>query len=482
MLLRLSKNTYIRQFGNFTYVLGRIKSFDQMFSDAEVFLKGITRTPREKSEILREICSVYTDASEEVITHDFEEFITPLIEQKIILSGNSPEELDAAEEYFTYNAEDPKTAESHEVLSQEEIDYMPQKILGDYFEQHPMLYQLQIDITQACTERCLHCYIPEYNPVFLPFDKLKEVIHDFSRMGGLVLTLSGGECMLHPDFERIVKYARTCDLIVTILSNLTCCDEKKIKLLKEEEVAVQVSLYSMDPSVHEKITRFPGSWEKTMNAIHKLHDSDIPCTIACPTMKQNYHAYLDVLQFARSLKMHTMTDCIILGKMNGDTSNLSCRLDLDETRSVLEDIVFRAVPMQSEFFSPGKKSEMLSDEEWINDKICGAGFSSMCLSADGNYYPCAAWGGYILGNCNADPLQEIWEKSPALLKLRKVRGKDFPKCVHCADRDYCCICMCRNFNENGDMFNPAEHFCKVAHINHELVDEKQRRMLADTGK
>jgi hypothetical protein len=37
--------------------------------------------------------------------------------------------------------------------------------------------------------------------------------------------------------------------------------------------------------------------------------------------------------------------------------------------------------------------------------------------------------------------------------------------------------MCRNFNETGDMFKPAEHFCKVAAINHEVVDEKQRQMI-----
>ena len=57
-------------------------------------------------------------------------------------------------------------------------------------------------------------------------------------------------------------------------------------------------------------------------------------------------------------------------------------------------------------------------------------------------------------------------------------GASFSKCAECKDRDYCSVCMCRNFNETGDMFKPAEHFCKVAAINHEIVDEKQRQMLA----
>lgn len=60
-------------------------------------------------------------------------------------------------------------------------------------------------------------------------------------------------------------------------------------------------------------------------------------------------------------------------------------------------------------------------------------------------------------------------------------GADFPKCATCAERDYCSVCMCRNFNESGDMFRPAEHFCRVAALNREIVDEKQRRMLASQG-
>ena len=32
------------------------------------------------------------------------------------------------------------------------------------------------------------------------------------------------------------------------------------------------------------------------------------------------------------------------------------------------------------------------------------------------------------------------------------------------------------------MFNPAEHFCKVAAINHEVVDEKQRQMIEAARK
>ena len=477
MLLRLSKNTFVRQFGDFTYIMSRIASFDEMFEGAEVFMRWITREPMEKEEILKNICQVYTGADPAEISSDFDEFLEPMLARKIILSGLTPAELDAQEEYFSYDVADPKTLKDTEFITKEDAELLPQNVLGKYFESHPTIFRLQMDITQACTERCIHCYIPEYNPLFLPFEKIKEIIDEFREMGGLDLTLSGGECMLHPDFEKIVRYAREKDLIVGILSNLTLCDDKIIDLLVETEATVQVSLYSMNPEIHDSITKRPGSWLATKTAIEKIRAAHIPCRISCPTMKPNYAGYLEVIEYARSLKMSAQTDFIIMGKMDGDCSNLSCRLDLPETEELLKDIIFKSVPMNSEYFNPAKKNDMLSAEEWMQNKVCGAAIDSMCIDAEGNYYPCPAFGGYILGNCYKQSLKEVWFDSPATLKLRNIRGKDFPKCAHCPDRDYCSVCMCRNINETGDIFTPAEHFCNVAKINHKLVDQLHKERM-----
>lgn len=471
MLLKLSKNTFVRQFGDFTYIMSRIASYDEMFEGAEIFMRWITREPMEKDEIIKNICQVYEGTDPTEIAADFEEFIAPMLAGKVIFAGNTPEELDAQEEYFSYDVDDPKTLEDNQMITQEEAELLPQNVLGKYFETHPTIFRLQMDITQACTERCIHCYIPEYNPVFLPFEKIKEIIDEFRKMGGLDLTLSGGECMMHPDFERIVRYAREKDLIVGILSNLTLCDDKIIDLLVETEATVQVSLYSMEPEIHDSITKRPGSWLKTKTAIEKLRKAHIPCRISCPTMKPNFRGYMQVIEYARSLKMSAQTDFIIMGKMDGDCSNLSCRLDIPETRELLKDIIFKSVPMNSEYFNPAKKNDMLSSEEWMTNKVCGAVIDSMCIDAEGNYYPCPAFGSYILGNCYKQSLSDVWYNSPETLKLRNIRGKDFPKCAACKDRDYCSVCMCRNINETGDIFTPAEHFCRVAAVNHELVDQ-----------
>jgi len=482
MLLRLARQGYVRQYGNFTYVFGKVNAFDQVYDGAEVFMRWITREPREKAEILKNICGVFSGADPNEIAGDFEEFLAPLIASKVILAGNTPAELDAQEIFFTYDCDDPKTLKDTTVISPEEAEMLSQNVLGEYFKNHPTLFSLQMDITQACTERCRHCYVPEYDPLFLPYKKICEVVDEFRDMGGLSISLSGGECMLHPDFDRIVRYIRSKDCIVAILSNLTLCSDGKIAVLKEADATVQVSIYSMTPAVHDAITRRKGSWRETTDAIMRLRLADIPVRISCPTMQINYHDYPAVIKYAESLKMSAQTDFIMIAKADGDCSNLCNRLTLPQTRALLRDVILKAVPMESEYFNPGRKAEMPSPEEWKQQKICGAGIDSMCLNASGEYYPCPGFAGMPLGNCYEQRLEEVWLNSPVIQKIRAVRGASFPGCAECKDRDYCSICMCRNFNETGDMFKVAEHFCKVAEINHEVVDEKQREMLAHAGK
>ena len=159
MLLRLSKNAFVRQYGDFTYVLERVKCYDQMFMDAEVFMRWITRVPMEKGEILKNICSVYVGADENEIALDFDEFIAPLIEEKVILAGETADEIESQEISFSYDVENPKTMDTHYIKPEDMPEGpIPQDVLEKYFAEQPTIFDLQMDITQACTERCIHCY------------------------------------------------------------------------------------------------------------------------------------------------------------------------------------------------------------------------------------------------------------------------------------------------------------------------------------
>ena len=479
MKLCLSRNAYIRQYGAFTYILNRLDNSDQMYCDAEEFTRKLGRTPIEKSEIIQYLHSIYNTTDIETISADFDDFIAPMLASGVLLEGASEEEIRRKDKSFSYSAEHPRTEADHTTISKKEYEQIPQKVLGDYFEANPTLFDIQFDITQACTERCVHCYIPEYNPLFLPYEKICEVITQYRDMGGLGIGFSGGECMMHPDFEKILRFAYSKDLVICVLSNLTLCDDEKIELLKEVHAAVQVSLYSMKPEVHDSITQRPGSWLKTKSAIEKLHANDVPLRISCPTMKQNFTDYTAVLEYADSLKITAQTDFIMMAKADHNTSNLNNRLSLKQTEQLLHDIVNNNLPVIKEYFNPDYKNELDTPEERAEQPLCGAGTDKLCLNADGNYYPCSGFQFFPVGNCYKQTLKEVWENSPQIKYLRGLRGKDIPKCIHCKDRNYCSMCLVRNFNETGDMLKVAEHFCKVAALNHQIVDELHIRLAGE---
>ena len=185
MLIRLSKNTFVRNYGDFTYIFNKLNNCDEIFAGAEIFMRWITREPREKAEILENIRSFYGDAAPGEIADDFEEFLASLLASGAVLSGNTPAELDAQEISFSYGMKDPKTERVSAPAYREGNAPLTQSVLKQFFEEHPTLFDLQLDITQACTERCVHCYIPDHDALFLPFEKICEVVDEFRDMGGL---------------------------------------------------------------------------------------------------------------------------------------------------------------------------------------------------------------------------------------------------------------------------------------------------------
>ena len=100
MLLRLSNQTFKRQFGPFTYFFHRLNASDRVFRDAEVFCEKLTRVPTEKSEMVNYVLSIYTDGDKEEICRDFDEFVTMLVQEGYLLAGDTPEALDAQEQEF----------------------------------------------------------------------------------------------------------------------------------------------------------------------------------------------------------------------------------------------------------------------------------------------------------------------------------------------------------------------------------------------
>ncbi|MBO7210023.1 MAG: radical SAM protein, partial [Methanobrevibacter sp.] len=414
---------------------------------------------------------------------DFMEFAHSLADARFVVIGETIESLNNEDLDFTYNIDNPKTlVTDYTQQTTEKINENTQDFFLEEIQGRPLISALQFELSSRCNERCIHCYIPngKKNKGFdMPLAKVKSILDEFAELGGINVTLSGGEAFLHKDLIEICRYCREKDLKISILSNLIALKDEDIKALKEVNLSlIQTSLYSMTPEIHDFITKVKGSFEKTINAIEKLVAADIPVQISCPLMKANKEGYDKVLKYAQSLKVKAQTDYIMMAQSDLNTENLANRLSLEETEKVIRTIIETDIDYNEKTLKQTSISEEMEFdlERFMKQPVCGVGYDNCCITANGDVYPCAGWQDYVLGNVYKQSLQEIWENSERIKELRKVTQASFPQCLKCEARDYCARCLVRNYNESGgDMFAINEHFCQVAHLNKRLVEEYREK-------
>jgi radical SAM protein with 4Fe4S-binding SPASM domain len=472
MLYRQKFDTFIRIYDDIGYITNRSNFGDQVTDKSgAVFLKALSRKPRELKELAAEIAMAYKNADPAVVEQDVKDFYNLLEADGYIVSGETPEELDRKDIRFSYSELLPKTIRKDFTPDAFRADKNTQDYLANHFKHKPHLTQFQIELTSRCNERCVHCYIPHENKIGdidpMLFYNTLEQCRD---MGILAITFSGGEPMLHPNFIEFLQKAKEYDFSINILSNLTLLNDEIIAEMKANRLSsVQVSLYSMDSDIHDSITQHPGSFQKTRDAILTLIKNDIPLQISCPVMKQNRKCYVDVAKWAEDHKVRAVTDYIMMARYDHKTSNLDSRLSVEEVGDVINAIIendpdYKKRLVEADFTEVEQRD--LSD-----DPLCGVCISSICMVANGNIYPCAGWQDYVCGNITEQPLKEIWENSPKVKYLRGLRKRDLPQCIDCIDQHFCAMCMVRNSNEDPDG-NPLkinEHFCKVAALNRKIV-------------
>ena len=447
-------------------------------------MKQISRTPKNIDSIVASLIQEFEGVSEHELNKDFLEFVKSLEECHFVVTGETIDELDNKDLDFTYSIDNPKTLidnysqQTKEIVPDNTQDFFLEEVQG-----RPLISALQFELSSRCNERCIHCYIPngKKNAGFdMPTKKVKSLIDEFAEMGGIHVTLSGGEALLHKDLLEICCYCREKDLKISILSNLISLKDNQIPELKALNLSlIQTSLYSMNPDIHDRITLVKGSFKKTKSAIEKLVEANIPVQISCPLMKANKDGYKEVLEYAKKLKIKAQTDYIMMAQANLDTSNLTNRLSLEETEKVLKDIIEYDLDYKFNTLMQKPYSDELKfdKERFSRQPLCGVGYDNCCITVNGDVYPCAGWQEYVLGNVYQQSLKEIWENSVKIKELRKITQASFPQCLDCEAFDYCNRCLVRNYNEsNGDMFAIPKHFCDVAFLNMRLVREYEEKL------
>ena len=453
MAIRLYNQVFIRHAEDESVVWCPRTGGCTVLRNAQPIIDEVKREWRDVDEIVRAVATKFECAVEEV-REGVEAVVGELISQRFVevkSTGETP--------VVPVNGQDARSAaRSPSAPYHDDDDWTP---LGDFFMRHGLPSELHIDLTDGCNEKCVHCYLPHGGTHYIDKSIAFKALKEFRDAQGLMVYVSGGECMLHRDFAEILRYAKSLDLNIVVLSNLTLCDEEMVALLKEiDPQFVNVSLYAVNEAIHDSITQVRGSCKKTKAAIDALQAAGVHIRIATPFMRENKGYAEELKAFAAKRHVHLISSTEIIGQIDHSCANQNHALSLGELEKI--------VSSHKDVFARGcVETERCKPEA----KVCDVGDLRLNLDAEGFYYPCDGFHGAILGDARKDSLWEVWT-GETLNKLRALKNKDFGSCASCADRAWCKVCPMRNFNETGNMFMHAPWRCEATRIYRRIFEEK----------
>ncbi len=319
-----------------------------------------------------------------------------------------------------------------------------------------------LELTLRCNLNCAHCYVR------LPLDdkqaleeelscsEICAVLDDAAREGCLWLLITGGEPLVRPDFVEIYTYAKKKGFLITLFTNGTLLTEKLADFLKEySPYMVEISLYGVTSETYERVTRVPGSFQRSLQGIHLLREKHIPLQLKSMALTVNRHEIQDMERFARELGVKFRFDPIINAPINGSKEALRLRLAPEE---VLElDLAEK------------KRSDNYREfcqKFWGIPEIdklygCGAGLNNFHIDPHGKMSICmsARWPSYDL---RQGSFQEgFFTFFP---QVRSQKPESSYRCGRCEMHSLCGNCPGTAYAEAGDPEAAVDYYCRIAHL------------------
>lgn len=121
-------------------------------------------------------------------------------------------------------------------------------ILQTIYEEKSMYLpeSVMLEVTNQCNFNCQFCYIHTCNRDLnhLRFSVIHRDLQYLVDNGLLHCVITGGECLLNPDFIKIYRFLKTNGVLVTVLSNLSLLTNEHIEVFRElPPYKVDVSVY-----------------------------------------------------------------------------------------------------------------------------------------------------------------------------------------------------------------------------------------------
>ena len=201
---------------------------------------------------------------------------------------------------------------------------------------------LQFQYDYRCNFRCQHCCITRLRSAnkrkHFMIDDVKELARQADDMGLAHIVITGGEPLVFPDFDDLVRAFDPKRFYITSDTNGWHLDRGKAAHLKQIGVdKIQLSLDSLSASEHDEFRRKPGSHARAAKAIDAALDAGLNIILATVVTKQRIRSpeFIEYLEFANRKKVGVfVTYAKPVGAWEGRFDVLITRDDMDYLRGL----------------------------------------------------------------------------------------------------------------------------------------------------
>ena len=264
-----------------------------------------------------------------------------------------------------------------------------------------------------CNQKCVHCYAAGQvlsDEEELSTDDWKKILDNCRAACIPQVTFTGGEPTMREDLFELISYARW--FISRLNTNGICLTPDYCKKLREAELdSVQITFYSEDPEIHNRLVG-AARYEETLAGIKNALAQGLSVSINTPlcTLNRDYVKTLELLHGLGVIYV-TCSGLITTGSA-AQTASEALQLESGELEQILRQAVAycHRNGMEIAFTSPGWLDEQVFEELNIPSPSCGACLSNMAITPAGNVVPCQSWlSDQPLGNMLTDDWKEIWD-------------------------------------------------------------------------
>ncbi len=313
-----------------------------------------------------------------------------------------------------------------------------------YQDRERSLDTLYLHLTRDCTLRCKYCYVEGgrrlENELTTP--EIKNAIDQAKVLNTtqLMVAITGGEPMMHPDFLEIAEYIQSKGCQMVLATNGTLVTKENAPLLKKYFYNIQVSLDG-PPEVHDSM-RGKGSYQNAVEAMHILKDAGCSVMISAVVSKHNLDSVFHVVDIAAELGTQLIKTGIFLPFGKG----------ADEKAMALTEQEFvsfwqKMQDSMKEKLSKGKEVLVVNDINNVSflqsiyegQYSCGAAIGALSIDSDGSVYPCqsAHLPEFNMGNIREKSLEDIWKNSEVGKLWCNLSIDRIEDCAQCIWRKYC---------------------------------------------